>query len=114
MLARGEKKLDRGRHDLDWQRQVYKIDVELFPTSNYFNFSPITIDTTKIPSLLLVTGGGVTEASSAFINSTAGGPLALGVVAGNSVSLGGANQVGTLAGFVDGAARYRQYRGEPE
>jgi hypothetical protein len=29
MLARGEKKLDRGGHDLDWQRQVYKIDVRI-------------------------------------------------------------------------------------
>src|ERR1700722_20815587 len=29
MLARGEKKLDRARHDVDWQRQVYKIDVRI-------------------------------------------------------------------------------------
>src|ERR1700721_830094 len=29
MLARGEKKLDRGGHDLDWKRQVYKIDVRI-------------------------------------------------------------------------------------
>src|ERR1700684_1546291 len=30
MLARGEKELDRARHDLDWKREVYKIDVRIF------------------------------------------------------------------------------------
>ena len=30
MLARGQKKLDRLGHDLDWQGQVYKIDVRIF------------------------------------------------------------------------------------
>src|ERR1700691_5983287 len=30
MLARGEKELDRARHDLDWESQVYKIDVRIF------------------------------------------------------------------------------------
>jgi filamentous hemagglutinin family protein len=73
-------------------------------TGNIDIAAPITVDTTKLAGLSLVTGGGVTEAPGATINSTAGPPLALGVIAGSSVSLGQANQVGIVAGFVDGAA----------
>ncbi len=72
-------------------------------TGNIDIVAPITVDTTKLAGLLLVTGGSVTEAPGAFINSMAGGPpLALGIVAGGPVSLGEANQVGDLAGLVDG------------
>jgi hypothetical protein len=62
------------------------------------------IDTRKVPDLLLVTGGAVTEAADASIHPTKGAPaLALGIIAGGPVSLPGPNSVGTLAGFVDGA-----------
>jgi filamentous hemagglutinin family protein len=73
-------------------------------TGNINIAAPITIDTTKISSLLLVTDGGVTELPGGFINSPAGGPLALGIIAGGPVSMGQANEIGTLAGFVDGSA----------
>jgi filamentous hemagglutinin family protein len=66
--------------------------------------APITVDTTKLPTLLLVTGGNVTEAPGSFVTSTGGAPLALGVLAGGSVSMAQSNQVGVLAGVTDGVA----------
>ena len=78
-------------------------------TGNITIATPLTIDTTKIPSLLLVTGGGVTETPGSFINSPA---LALGIIAGGPVSMGEANQVGTLAGFVDGATNSFLFRND--
>jgi filamentous hemagglutinin family protein len=67
--------------------------------------SPITINTSQVPNLLLVTGGGVTESPGAFIDSTASGPaLHLGVIAGGSVAMSQANKAGVVAGFDDGGA----------
>ncbi len=71
---------------------------------------PLSIDTAKVRDLLLVTGGAVTEAAAASIRSTTGPPLALGIFATGPVSLPGANSVGTLAGFVDGAGNSFLFR----
>jgi filamentous hemagglutinin family protein len=69
-------------------------------TGNINIVSPISTNM----SLLLVTDGGVTESPGAFISSTTGSPLPLGVIAGGSVVMNQANQAGILAGFDDGGA----------
>jgi filamentous hemagglutinin family protein len=74
-------------------------------TSGGINIStPITIDTTKIPTLLLITSGGITEMPGGFINSTGGAPLMLGIQAGGTVTMDEANQIGTLNAVVNGGA----------
>jgi filamentous hemagglutinin family protein len=73
-------------------------------TGNISIPTPLVIDTAKIASLLLATGGEVAEAPRATITATTGGPLALGIIAGGPVALDQANAVGTVAGFVDGSA----------
>ena len=84
-------------------------------TGNINIASPITINTSQVPSLLLVTGGSVTQSTGATITAlvpTSPPSLSLGVVAGGAVTLGEANQVATLAGFVDGAANRFLYRND--
>jgi filamentous hemagglutinin family protein len=72
--------------------------------------TPISINTAATPSLLLVTGGAVTEAGGASLRAAGAAPLALGIIAGEPVSLAGANAVGTLAGFVGGAGNSFLFR----
>ena len=80
--------------------------------------SPIIVDTTKVPDLLLVTGGGISQSSGATITALvpvsppAPPPLSLGLFAGGPVALGEANRVATMAGFVDGAANGFLYRND--
>ena len=61
----------------------------------------IQLDTDNLPTLLLVTGGAVTE-SGGGIGFTGATPLQLGVLAG-SATMNQDNAVGTLAAFTDDA-----------
>jgi len=64
----------------------------------------IQINTANIPSLLLVTGGAVTESGGA-ITATGGPALELGVLAGGPVTMSQSNTVGTLADYTDAASQ---------
>ena len=79
--------------------------------------APIMIDTTRFANLLLVTGGSVSQSVGATITKfiptsppSTPLPLSLGVIAGGSVTLGDANQVDTVAGFVDGGTNAFVFR----
>jgi filamentous hemagglutinin family protein len=76
-----------------------------FVTGNINIGTPITVNSDQVPSLLLVTGGGVSQAAGATITKlTSTSPpssLSLGVIAGGPVALNEANHVDTVAGFVD-------------
>src|SRR5262249_9634029 len=73
--------------------------------------SAIAITTTLVPSLVLVTGGSVTQNAGATISALPSTmpplpapPLSLGLIAGRSVAMTQANQAAVLAGFDDGGA----------
>ena len=81
--------------------------------------APLAVNTTNTPSLLLVTGGSVTQSAGAIISAlvptsppSTPPALSLGVIAGESVVLGEANRADTLAGFDDGIAASFRYRNQ--
>ncbi|HTW54483.1 MAG TPA: hypothetical protein VME45_21520, partial [Stellaceae bacterium] len=62
------------------------------------------VNTDDIEGLLLVTGGSVNETGNgAIVGTDPSNPLELGIIASGSNSLDGANRVGTLAAYIDGA-----------
>src|SRR5271165_419427 len=88
-------------------------------TGNIDIVSPLIINTSQVPSLLLVTGGGSSVTQNGAITKlvptsppSTPPPLSLGVIAGGPVRLVETNQVDTLAGYVDGGTNNFLFRND--